>query len=352
MDVDDFLAHYGVKGQKWGVRRDPQTGVRPIARTLDRSKFGQKAHSNANKHDARVAKKLAKKDLKFEKAIASANKGRIPLELHNAFVTKLNTRVEALNDSDKYRNADLTTPSKIKTQYENDSHKLIIRTLEDATREHYGQNPSKTKRAVYNSKTDSIDLVDVAAAHAEGNSVIPNFSVKMILDSTGRFVDFEYISPSSEMSQEDAVADFLAHYGTKGMKWGVRTDGSVTSTTTKNSHLRRGEQNVTVKQRPGTFVKTSGGKRQTASSDAVKTAAARQVAKKSTTDALSTKQLEDAVKRMQVEQKFDKLAKQTDRRDRGRRFIESITGNKNVQAGSKHVAKKAAVMAAKVAAAA
>lgn len=330
MDVDEFLEHHGVKGQKWGVRKDAGH-VGETART----------------------KKIAKLDKRFEKTVASTNAGRPTMEFHNALVERINSRVRDLNDSQKYRNADLNKPGKLKNDYEKDGHELFMRAIEDSTRENYGSNASGTKKAVYNRKTDMLEIVDIAASHADNNARLPDFAIKFVRNATGHIVDFKIVDIPNTIEQTAmSVGNFLAHYGTKGMKWGVRTDGSVTSTTTKNSHLRRGEQNVTVKQRPGTFVKTSGGKRQTASSDAVKTAAARQVAKKSTTDALSTKQLEDAVKRMQVEQKFDKLAKQTDRRDRGRRFIESITGNKNVQAGSKHVAKKAAVMAAKAAAAA
>lgn len=26
IDVEDFLEHHGIKGQKWGIRRDPKTG--------------------------------------------------------------------------------------------------------------------------------------------------------------------------------------------------------------------------------------------------------------------------------------------------------------------------------------
>lgn len=119
--------------------------------------------------------------------------------------------------------------------------------------------------------------------------------------------------------------DALAHYGKKGMKWGVSTSG-VESTSSKSSRFRRPAQNVVVKQKPGKFVRTSGGKRQTASDDAVKTAASKQFAKKSTTDALSTKQLQEAVTRMNLEMQYSKLLKQNDRRTRGQRFLAKLTG--------------------------
>jgi hypothetical protein len=118
----------------------------------------------------------------------------------------------------------------------------------------------------------------------------------------------------------------LSHYGVKGMKWGVRKDGSISSTTTRNSHLRRKATDVTAKQKPGQYVRTSGGKRQTASEEAVRVAATRQLAKKSTTDALSNKQLQEAVTRMNLEQQYHTLSKKTQRQTRGQRFAQKLLG--------------------------
>lgn len=53
-DVDAFLAHYGVKGMRWGVRRDPKTGVRPIAKTLNEGRIGRASKANVDRHNARV----------------------------------------------------------------------------------------------------------------------------------------------------------------------------------------------------------------------------------------------------------------------------------------------------------
>lgn len=132
------------------------------------------------------------------------------------------------------------------------------------------------------------------------------------------------------MKAEDFVSDVLTHHGVKGMKWGVHKTGEGAHETTTTSRLARKSSNVTVTQKPGQFVKTVGGKRQTASNDAVRVAAARQFAKKSTTDVLSTKQLQDAVQRMNLEIQYSKLLKQQDRRGRGKRFIQDLFGgNKN-----------------------
>lgn len=144
------------------------------------------------------------------------------------------------------------------------------------------------------------------------------------------------------MSDQEIVDNILAHHGVKGMKWGVRKDGSTSSTSTKTSNLRRKATDVTVAQKPGKFVRTSGGKRQTASEEAVRVAAARQLAKKSTTDSLSNKQLQEAVNRMNLERQFSKLAKEADRRSRGQRVVQKLLGkNKEQKAADPNLKEKA-----------
>ena len=48
--VQDFLEHFGVRGMRWGVRRDPRTGIRPLAKTISESKPGQVAIKRGQTH--------------------------------------------------------------------------------------------------------------------------------------------------------------------------------------------------------------------------------------------------------------------------------------------------------------
>lgn len=72
--VENVLAHYGKKGMKWGVRRDPVTGIRPAATALDKSAFGKLANKRVENYTkkkygqtldgkpvARVTQKTSKK---------------------------------------------------------------------------------------------------------------------------------------------------------------------------------------------------------------------------------------------------------------------------------------------------
>lgn len=83
------------------------------------------------------------------------------------------------------------------------------------------------------------------------------------------------------MGESDAGADaargVLSHYGVKGMRWGVRKDDSAGS----------------AKRPPH--------------EDAVKAKEAKAVVKKSGTEALSNKEFNELLKRMDLEQRYSKL---------------------------------------------
>lgn len=113
----------------------------------------------------------------------------------------------------------------------------------------------------------------------------------------------------TQMSYEET----LAHYGVKGMRWGVRR--------ARGSDGRVVETPVSVKTTPGKRVKTSGGTGQKPSEDAVRVATARQKAKKSSLDSLSNKELQELVNRMNLEQQYSRLS--GGKKNAGRKFIEN-----------------------------
>ena len=64
--IDNILEHHGVKGQKWGVRRNSSTGVRPIARTLNDSRFGQNSIRRAESHMTKQNQRAALKTTRLQ----------------------------------------------------------------------------------------------------------------------------------------------------------------------------------------------------------------------------------------------------------------------------------------------
>jgi len=117
---------------------------------------------------------------------------------------------------------------------------------------------------------------------------------------------------SVESDRGTSVTDFLAHYGVKGMRWGVRK-----------------------------------APKEGASSDAQKSIDLRTRAKRSKAKALSNAELRTAIERMQLEQNFKRLA--VNEKPAVTRFLSSTLleiGKREVQAAA---AKKVAGVVAKAA---
>jgi hypothetical protein len=107
----------------------------------------------------------------------------------------------------------------------------------------------------------------------------------------------------------------MFHYGTKGMRWGVRKKSD------------SGPVDVSVKTKPGRQVKATGGAKHPPSEDAVSAATLHQKAKKSTTDSLSSKELQALVNRMNLERQFQDLDRSGVRASAGKKFVQEFLSN-------------------------
>lgn len=104
----------------------------------------------------------------------------------------------------------------------------------------------------------------------------------------------------------------LAHYGVKGMRWGVR----------RANNTPKGPEDIVLKTAPGKRVVTKGGRRQPVSEDAKNAAIYKQKARKSTVDSLSNKELQALVNRMNLEQNYSRLT--ADQLSPGKRFVDKL----------------------------
>lgn len=256
--VDDILAHYGVKGMKWGVRNNPQ------------------------KKAAKAAKKVAKADAKFEKNAATVNTF---IQIHNKSADHFNAHIGEIN---KRYDLDLTDPKNVEKARAYDAEVSVL------ARQGYEKAASSIRNA---SGTRSYQV----SWDRDGNILIgtkeveqADGPVKFIVtrNATGHVMK---IVPASMAQSESFVENYLEHYGVKGMKWGVR----------KSDPVPTGQTRVTQK---GKKLKTEGGKGLPPHEDATRAATSKQKIKGSGIQSLSNKELKDLHQRMNLEQNVRELS--------------------------------------------
>ena len=111
------------------------------------------------------------------------------------------------------------------------------------------------------------------------------------------------VSMSSIDAGKAAVEAALAHYGVKGMQWGVRKSDSSGKTT--EAHVRK----IKPRKHMKTKVATRGGRAQPAVKEAVDVRVLQQTLKKSGPNALTNAQLKVMQERLNLEQNVGRLSK-------------------------------------------
>lgn len=309
--LDDFLAHYGVKGMRWGVRRpvgpDGLVGKRLGPRPKDRRAISTRIGEHTI--DPRMGKEFPKLP-----GYTSERGGRVAGIVDTEWVTKrrmsrthrgvksdLKARLKEPSRELREKFGEIETEEQ-RAAFRKEAEKILRKEVEKMTQEAWGNprtsswgryegasvyNPDlgqtqvALKRIYTNEKTgktksvpvsaeDQLHINDVAGINnqmyaiqaARGNPfalvILANRMVRhanidedIILQYSvtpeSGFSDIQVYMPKSltdlvpgfsEAAQHSdisdrAVDDFLAHYGVKGMKWGVRRpvgpDGLVNS---------------------------------------------------------------------------------------------------------------------------
>lgn len=319
--LDDVLAHFGVRGMKWGVRK---------ADTPRQESF--RAQANLSKSEKKAEKKILKADNKWEKSIYT-NQGAI--KVHNEVADRMNNgEIDKHNSNPKWAGKNLRDEPELEKDYYDEYEKVSSRVYSEAVTAVHGSSPSGRKTAKYvddDAYGPRIVIEDANVSHSDDTETSPVLFVRLKQDNKGHVIEANQATMSDELAQSDdtSLDDVLAHFGVKGMKWGVRKTSAQRSAPSEvkvdSKTARRGASDINVKARAGKgVVSTKGGKKNVADKDAVDAKASRQKAKASTTDALSNAELKKVVDRMQLEQKYRDLQKKEPRVAKGKEFIKQL----------------------------
>lgn len=299
----EALEHFGVKGMRWGQRKDTQVTV-------------------GGKSKMVTAKKAAKLDKQWEKNIYSVPGA---IAMHNAMADHFNARIGALNDKHDVEFTDAhwddhtrKSWSPEQKAYMDAVDKLTEEGYRQAVTEVHGTSPTGTKRAKLSDDGEDIIVVNVndQVKHA-ATTEEPVAVLKITRNAKGLITRLTpLITDESELAQAamDRGAEFLEHFGIKGMHWGVRKSRPApTAVPTKAMAV------VPHGAKRKTQIKVEGGENHPAHEDAIKVAEARVKLQKSGTAALSNNELREVATRLQLEQQVKTLTTSS-----GQKFVKSL----------------------------
>jgi 2'-5' RNA ligase len=361
----DFLEHHGVKGMKWGVRKEKPhgTGVNVAATAFlgpfaNLSKDYRDNTSTATKVKTGIFGIYAlvdpsvRRDLKAvadKGAVAQADKqwakdvnsGKAWVAINNASADHFNSKIDALNAKHPDNvNKDWSKDPK----YMGDVKKLTAESLAVAANKLQMDNPSGTKKVVAEPTASGMGFtIRVQEVKHAANDEELNVSVKYIYDANGRVKTFTVLDDGelehSELTFDEIVesgADFLAHHGVKGMKWGVRKERFQSGLherrvkAEEKTRERRPAKDVRTvasigkNKRAKATITTKGGHDHPPTEDAIKVAEAKQKLKTSGVHALSNKELKDVQQRLNLENDVSRLMR--GQRTAGQRFVDGLLG--------------------------
>lgn len=354
------LEHFGTKGMRWGVRKEAVSGAPEgshirigrsgRATTSVRTGFAtatigflafrsprvraEVESANARNDQRRADKKAAKADSKWEKKVYTTDSA---IKVHNAMAEHFNERIGALNNKSEYKNLDLNAhpDNDAAKKYYKDIDALTMAGYREAVKSVHGTSPSGKKQAVLSEDGESIKIVDVnkKVKHAAEDDEVIEFLLRR--DDNGLILEMNKAEQTMAQHTINLGATLVSallngssveHYGVKGMRWGVRRQGELTTQTHIDTGLVRRRTQVVAK----------GGASHPAHDDAVKAAVTRQKLKKSGTDALSNQELRELANRVQLENQVTLLTS-----SKGKRFVQQ-----QLEEQSKQEFKKGAARAA------
>lgn len=279
--VEDVLAHFGVKGMKWGVRKARDTSGKP-----SKPEKMSKLTDDKGRH-------LTKSDEKWVNSSTNHGKG---VAAYNKAARAMNDKhIDRINNKPAYKNADFNKDSPLRRKYYKEYEDTFNKEFNSALKETFGDSPSGRYTIKSASNMDSGMLPAWSVEYAEVKHA--DFEMKVLVTfDKGRIVKIALGEPIIKHYDVDA---FLEHFGVKGMKWGIRKDK----------------------------LGGSRGSSESASSDAARARATQDMIKKHGTSSVDNKDLQHLVTRMNLERQYNGLVgKDTPRVKKGLGFAKEFIG--------------------------
>lgn len=288
-DLNSYLEHHGVKGQKWGVRNNRSGAVKARATIAMYRRSVASEDSTLRLHSKHYQDVY---DRTFRDAAHPIRKG-----------------IRTLNKDDRYKGKDFRQPSALRKQYYKEASNIVTRELNASASKsegrmgrgmemHFQMNISESavptvtlkQRAASSIRKQTREDNKAQRAALKAESKIqhsdeePNeesFEGKLITDDNGYILDFDFGNNdevsmnSSEQSTtfEDECDNFLQQWGVRGMKWGKRKARTSDSESTESADAQ------SVRKIKSKKVKS-----------------------------MSNKDLQDATKRLQLEDQYRQLS--------------------------------------------
>jgi 2'-5' RNA ligase len=190
----DVIEHFGIRGMHWGQRKSETITTRDGKTQQGTKRQAAKADKNWKK-DFESGKGFGFDDEKFTKA-------------YN----------EKWKDHD-FSKEDWNNPSPTYKKYEDGYFKEMSHEYSRQYAEHFGSSPTGKMKVslVEHNGEPHIKLTHNDVVHADGVVVL----FKVTFDDKGLITKISQVKDSMAQAT-DLASEFIEHFGTKGMKWGVQ----------------------------------------------------------------------------------------------------------------------------------
>lgn len=271
MDVTDpvaaVLTHHGVKGMKWGVRKD-------------------KGHEGESAKNT----KIAKLDRKFEKDSQSF---KTLIKVYNAGAEQTNkVDIPRINNKPQYKDQDFSRDSPLRKKYYAEHQKAMLDNLEKAAND-LGTNASGTRKlGIVEAPDGGWDIVSRDVKHDDTISA----HVNVDYDDNGYILSVDIVEP--DLEHIDPLEAVLAHHGIKGMRWGQRKAGTGKASSHKKAEAPK-------------------------SADAEEAHGKKAQAKEKGVHTLSNAELKKVNERLNLEQNYSRLVTEKSKLDKGHAAVKT-----------------------------